>query len=97
MLKVSPVDDKYINFKNTKKTPSEKQLYMKMNQQTLMTIGVMSASLGVIRSVDVFQGLKTQTNKVKHPLLQALFSGAVVAGFIASVLSLFQIRYSDKV
>ncbi len=97
MLKVYPINDNSITFKNTKKTPSQKQLYMKMNQQTLMTVGVMSASLGVIRSVDVFKGLKSQTNKVKHPLLQALFAGAVAAGFSASVLSLFQIRYSDKV
>ena len=99
MLKVTQTDDKYINLNHKKKvspTP-QKHLCMKMNQQTLMTIGVMSASLGVIRSVDAFQSLKAESVKVKHPLAKALFSGLVTSGFIASVLSLFQLRYSNKV
>lgn len=96
MLKVSPIGNNYINFMSAKKASSQKQLSLKMNQEKIMTIGVMSLSLGVIRSVDVFRGLKSKTNNVKHPMLQALFAGAVAAGCAASFLSLFQIRYSDK-
>ncbi len=98
MLKVVSTDDKYINLNHKKKVAPapQRQLCMKMNQQTLMTIGVMSASLGVIRSVDVFQSLKDQSVKVKHPVGKALLAGIVTSGFIASVLSLFQLRYTNK-
>lgn len=96
MAKIHSVSMYSVSFTGNSKDANKKQLYMKMDQQTLLTIGVLSASLGVIRSIDAFQHIKLDAAKVKHPLLKALFSGALTAGFMASLLGIFQIRYSDK-
>lgn len=72
----------------------QKEFYLNLSQSKLASIGIASASLGVIRACYALDELKKSASK--YTLRGSLLQGAITTGFMAALFALTQIKYGIR-